>query len=245
MVSSGHASVGALIGFAIVKTVPASAHPFLIIITAFLAAILSHYVCDFVPHGHYFILLKKLTTRSMTILFFDTFGATALILLLALLAFGLSPSFFIIAAAIIGAQLPDAFEGLVDLKIIPTGRFSKIHRYWHFKIIHWHNEPTSKLPGHGRPIRWTDLWQLITFMLAILVLLRVQAGKRAVMKLVKKKPPFWRSLVDTIRHHYRLRRYSQKCFSCGKSIPIPIDLLLPRPSCPHCQEKEGIRAAED
>ncbi len=139
------------------------------VLVAVVAAVISHYACDFIPHGHYYIDNKNLTVKSIATLAVDFIGGVILLLALATHKYAFGPELFIIISAILGALAPDMFENLIKLKLIPQTAIVKREMAFH-GAMHWHDEPTSPLPHGARPMRWTDLWQLAAFATAILIL---------------------------------------------------------------------------
>lgn len=170
MIAVGHSSVGVLVGVSVIAVVNPSTPLWVMMILALVTAVISHYACDFVPHGHYYIDDKNLTARSIGTLFLDFIGGVILLLGLATRKYGLGPELVIIMSAMFGALAPDMFESSIKLKLIPKIALVKREMAFH-GAMHWHDEPTSPLPHGARPIRWTDLWQLAMFIVAIYALI--------------------------------------------------------------------------
>lgn len=171
MIAIGHSSAGVLIGVAIIAVASAVMPTWLLAVIALTIGVAMHYACDFIPHGHYYIDDKNPTPRSLATLGFDFIGGVALLFGLAWIKFGASSELLIVTVAITGALLPDMFESLIKLKIIPKAKVVKREMVFH-GAMHWHDEPTSPLPHGARPLRWTDVWQLAVFLSAVYVLLR-------------------------------------------------------------------------
>lgn len=170
MIAVGHSSVGVLVGVAVLSVARPATPVWILVALALILAVISHYVCDFVPHGHYYIDNKKLTARSIGTLFVDFIGGVVLLLALATRKYGVGPELLVVAAGMLGALAPDMFESSIKLKLIPKTAMVKREMAFH-GAMHWHDEPTSPLPHGARPIRWTDLWQLAMLAAAIYVLI--------------------------------------------------------------------------
>ncbi len=171
MIAVGHSSAGVLIGVAIVAVASTGMPTWLLAVMALTIGVAMHYACDYIPHGHYYIDDKNPTPRSLATLGIDFIGGVTLLFILAWNKFGVTGELLVVIAAISGALLPDMFESLIKLKIIPKAKIVKREMAFH-GAMHWHDEPTSPLPHGARPLRWTDVWQLAVFLLAVYVLLR-------------------------------------------------------------------------
>lgn len=176
MLAFGHTSSGVLVGLGLItiEQNAATAIPVgWLLLVALLLGIAVHYLGDFIPHGHYDFVAKHPSKKAWIFLGLDFAAVGLLFALIALHKFGFGIDFWVIFSAVLGAQLPDIFEGLVDRKIVPTNRWTKLHRYWHFKILHWHTRTAKRhLPSGARALAWTDIWQVAVFALALILLLR-------------------------------------------------------------------------
>lgn len=161
MLAFGHNSVGALVGvttFSVIpETVPLSARLTLTIVVGFL----SHYLTDRIPHGHYEFAPARLT-KKMALLFLLDFGGSMLLLTtLAYVHFGISEILWGIFVAMWAAQIPDIFEGFVNIGIIPFSNFVKKHRNFHFYTMHAKTPHALLLPdGETRKWSYSDIWQV-------------------------------------------------------------------------------------
>lgn len=171
MIALGHSSIGVLVGVAAVAIQANTNAPMsVILLLVFAFSLILHYVCDFIPHGHYYIDSQKLTPASISTLLLDSVAGAAVLLLLAGRKYGLGLELVIIMAAMAGSLAPDVFEALIKLKIIP--KYSAVKREMVFHgAMHWHDEPDSPLPHGARPLRLTDVWQLAVILAAVLSLL--------------------------------------------------------------------------
>ncbi|MBI4101181.1 hypothetical protein HY441_01750 [Candidatus Microgenomates bacterium] len=166
MIGVGHTSVGALIGVA-VAALPTTLPLWQRLLAVTILGVASHYGCDLIPHGHYNFDVKRPTARSSAMLIIDVIGSAALILWLAYLYLGISSGLLLVLTAIIAALLPDIWENLVTLKIIPNHRWVKLHRRFHMHIIHWHNHRTSLGRFIPRRLALTDTYLVALLALAV------------------------------------------------------------------------------
>lgn len=171
MLAFGHSSVGSIIGASVAVVAAPTTNPFYKIGIALIFGFVSHYVFDAIPHGHYDFEAKKLwRNKTFWIFLLDTIGAFALLSLVALSSAGVSLTLLLVIIGMIGALLPDIWEAFIDLKIIPASWVARVHRKFHFNFLHWHNQPHSHLKGGARALGMADIWQAITFIIAILLL---------------------------------------------------------------------------
>lgn len=172
MIAFGHSSFGVIAGAVVIATLgQAGVSTWLLLIVAFLFGIITHYIGDFIPHGHYKFGAKHISIKSLTIFSLDFFGAILFLLSLTYIQVGFGLELLIFGAAIAGAQLPDIWEAAVDLEFVPNSTFAQSHRHFHYDILHWHNEP--KHSRTGRPIRLSDLWQVGVFLISIWIILHL------------------------------------------------------------------------
>lgn len=167
MIGFGHTSTGVLIGIGAIQFLPEKISTPTQIFIVFLLGVISHYITDFIPHGHYAIDPEKLTKKSLALFTLDTLGVAMFFLLIALYKYGLTSSFWLIAFAITGAQLPDVWQGINKLTRIKQNTITSFESYLHSKIAHWHNPPNTPIPGGGRPWSQADIWQISIFMFAL------------------------------------------------------------------------------
>jgi hypothetical protein len=171
MIFFGHAAVGSLIGGAAVQMAPDSVSKPLLAFLVLIAAIASHYAADFIPHGHY--EFRKIKKSRQVKFAFSADVAAGFVLLLALLAFN-NPGFWpfmIIAIGFGGALLPDVWWVFRDFfKIEKTGLI-KAEYYFHHDVMHWHNGRGKTIHGGGRAWGWTDIWQIIMWVIALIFMI--------------------------------------------------------------------------
>ncbi len=164
MVAIGHSSVGSMVGLLTYHTLQPTFDPYVSLIAAGAAGLLSHYITDLIPHGHFFTSTKKNYLRKIGLtIIFDLACGALLFLTLAYLRYGLSFPLLAVLFGIGGAQLPDIVEqGLHALKLKRWG-FLKWEGDLH-EITHWHGKGEQ-----GLPLGWYDIWQIGSILLAALV----------------------------------------------------------------------------
>lgn len=163
MTSFGHNTVGALIGISVFSYASGLSSATAVALV-FTLGLLSHYLCDALPHGHYsgvnYKDLSKLRTKLVPSI--DFLSSLLLILLFIIFSISDSRALLLASVGIFSAQLPDLLDLLIEFKIIKKGRLMKAHRYFHWNIIHWHNPPQddSEYPI-GRSWSYSDIWQVV------------------------------------------------------------------------------------
>jgi len=172
MIALGHSASGVFLSLAgttivLAGLVPAAGLvPFTV-----MAGIGLHYVGDWLPHGHYRFDLKNDRRRSLIKLSLDLVVPLAAILWLAGRKFGLGGEWALMIAALIGVHLPDIFENLVDLKILPSNAFAQEHRAFHYEKLHRWRDAGSPLPNQAKALSWLDVYQLALLGLALYLLI--------------------------------------------------------------------------
>lgn len=164
MIAFGHTAIGTGVGL---YTATLTSDPVLGSLTAFGAGIISHYVADFVPHGHFFgINTKNFKSKIFKAIVFDLFLSLVIFVGAAYLKFDLSTTFLFILAGIAGSQLPDVLDGFIYIDVLPNKGLIKKENDFH-QLMHWHG---AKEKG----LRWNllkrDFWQ-VGVVLAVLILL--------------------------------------------------------------------------
>lgn len=158
MVSFGHTAVGVIVGVTAEKYL-GQGNLVTGLITTSGIGILSHYIADFIPHGH-FIMSKGFKKGILKIIIFDLFLSIALFLGIIYLKQGLSSTFLYVLFSIGGAQLPDVFGGLVEIKAIKAKGLLKTEYAIH-EAMHWHGTGNKALL-----LSILDLWQLAIVLIA-------------------------------------------------------------------------------
>lgn len=143
MILSTHSIVGA-------ATAVASSNP----ITGFIAALLSHYILDTIPHWQYNLKSRKLSEKKDEIvdmvvgknLFYDflRIGIDIMFRLLISLLFiwnGSIDNLILILSGVAGGVLPDALQFLyLKIKKEPLISIHRFHGYFHNKLD-WSKKP--------------------------------------------------------------------------------------------------------
>lgn len=165
MVAFGHTAVGAIVGVISYKTFGQGDIALGLISTGF-AGWISHYLADLMPHGHFF-REEGFEKKIIWVIIFD-------LLLPILLLLGFAHYFnnsyikiLYIVFGIGGAQLPDVLGGLRKLELLP--KIYILNREYNFHMsTHWHGTKDKTL-------LWSlkDIWQVLTFILAILLLINL------------------------------------------------------------------------
>lgn len=173
MIALGHTGSGVLVGLVGVSALTEIPVPLpLALMIVLLSGIAAHYIGDWLPHGHYRFDPSHPSKTSIMKLGIDLLLPLILVLLLSVSKFGLGWEFGIIVAALAGVHLPDVFENLIDLKLLPNTAAAKEHRRFHYDRLHWHNDRDhSDLPNGARVLSWIDTYQLALLALAIYLLI--------------------------------------------------------------------------
>lgn len=164
MVAFGHTAVGVIVGVTTYQVIGqfdiASG-----LITSGLAGVISHYLMDLIPHGHFF-REKDYNKYINWVIIFDLLIPTLFFLVLAHIL-GKNPvEILYILFSVGGAQLPDTLVGLGKLDLLPDYKIFKTEYKFHIST-HWHGQKE-----HSVLFNIKDLWQVLMFLLAILILVR-------------------------------------------------------------------------
>lgn len=161
MIATGHTAVGVIAGI--------TAYSFLgqgdlvsgLVIAGVCGAV-SHYVVDFIPHGHFFAA-DKLKAHLGQIIIFDLFLPITLFLGGIYFKHGLSALLLYTMFGIGGAQLPDVLDGLIYTKVIRAKGLLKVENSFH-QATHWHGTGSKTLLLGLR-----DVWQILVILAAVLL----------------------------------------------------------------------------
>lgn len=164
MVAFGHTAVGALVGVGMYQAL-GHTQPELGLILAGGGGIISHYVADFVPHGHFF---KHPDFKKYIVIdiIFDLFLSIVFYLGLTFMTSGLGWKFWYVLFGIGGSQFPDFIGGLYELKILPHKGLLKIEHDFH-EGTHWHGIFKNGKLIDGQPLKLYDVWQLSMVLIAL------------------------------------------------------------------------------
>jgi hypothetical protein len=164
MIAFGHTAVGAGVGL-IGYHLFGSQSPVIGLTETAALGIVSHYLTDFIPHGHFF---RKTTPNKLFLaVIFDLFVSLILFTLVSFINYGLSIKFWYILFGIGGSQFPDVIGGLYFLKIIPHQGFFKIENKFHWYMVHWHGTLETALLWGKR-----DIWQVATVLIFLYALFK-------------------------------------------------------------------------
>ncbi|MBI2022829.1 hypothetical protein HYS97_03205 [Candidatus Daviesbacteria bacterium] len=156
MIAFGHTAIGSVIGI-IGYDYFGQNSPLVGITTTTAVSIASHYLTDFIPHGH-FIRSQEYKKKIWPILIFDLALGILIFTLFSYYKFGLGLATLYILFGIGGSHLPDIIKGLVHIDFFPKKGFFKIESAFH-KAIHWHGTLSISL---------LDVWQVVVVLLALL-----------------------------------------------------------------------------
>lgn len=165
MIAFGHTAIGTAVGL---YTTTITSDPITGSLTALGVGIASHYVADFIPHGHLFgINTKNYKTKIVQAILFDLFLSLIIFTVFAYLKFELNNTFLFILFGIAGSQLPDVLDGLIYLKFLPKKGFFKAENNFH-QFLHWHGREEKSLKWEFLKRDW---WQVGVIIIIILFLL--------------------------------------------------------------------------
>ena len=160
MVAFGHTAVGTIVGVAAFQVLGRGDIALGLVATG-IFGIISHYLADLIPHGHFFTDPKKYDKLIIWVILFDLLLPFLFILGFAhLLGKGGSEMLYILFG-IGGAQLPDVLDGLRRIKLLPEIGFFKIENDFHLST-HWHGKEEKALI-----FGVADVWQMLVFVGAV------------------------------------------------------------------------------
>lgn len=173
MIASGHSSVGVIIALSVERIVPATTPLWQKALLVFVFSFISHYLTDFIPHGHYTAKIDPNKWWTNYPLMIDLIGFAALFGIIALWQFGFTEPTLLIVVGIAAAQLTDIWDWFIVARgWVPLRGMVKKHRKLH-ELIHWHSTTDEQGKRHGLPISWIDIWQVGAFFAALYLLLTV------------------------------------------------------------------------
>lgn len=167
MVAFGHTAVGALVGLGVYHYLGTS-QPEIGLVVSGACGITSHYLADALPHGHFFSE-KQFKKKIIWVIIFDFLLSVIVFAGTTLLLNGLEWKFWYVLFAIGGAQLPDVLDGWYYLGVIPHKGIFKIENSFH-RSMHWHGIFEKGVLVDGQPLKISDIWQVATVLIALLVL---------------------------------------------------------------------------
>jgi hypothetical protein len=164
MVAFGHTAIGVIVGIAAYQALRQGDIALGLIATGFLG-IISHYLMDLVPHGHFFRGEGKFEKLIIWIILFDLLLPILFLLSVAHFLSKNPIEILYILFGIGGAQLPDVVDSLMRLKFLPTQGILKLEKGFH-QATHWHGTKEKTLL-----FSFYDIWQVSFFALAVLLLI--------------------------------------------------------------------------
>lgn len=165
MVAFGHTAVGAIIGYYAYQTLTPG-NPYAGLIITGTVGVVSHYIMDTIPHGHYF---KHSEYKSKIIPTIILDLALPILLYLAC-AYYFSNSNILFTLFILfgigGSQLPDILDGLIYTGFIKKNGLLKMENNIHTST-HWHGKFDNVLL-----FSFWDIWQIGFFFLGLYLLIK-------------------------------------------------------------------------
>lgn len=166
MVAFGHTAVGTIVGVASYKLLGQSDIA-LGLIGAGSGGIISHYLMDLMPHGHFFRGDRDFNKYINWVIMFDVLIPILFLLILSHFLNKSPIGILYILFAIGGAQLPDIIMGLRRLNLLPDIKIIRTEYNFHVST-HWHGKFDKALLFSVK-----DIWQVLMFLLAILILIKL------------------------------------------------------------------------
>lgn len=159
MIAFGHTAVGVLVGIGTYQVLGGS-NVIEGSAVAFSVGVASHYLFDFIPHGHFFGP-KDYKRKVFLTIIFDLLLSLILFTYLSFTRFGISDQFFYILFAIAGSQAPDILDGFIYIDILPNKGLIKAENNLH-RLMHWHGKDKNTLL-----ISRFDIWQVLICLSAV------------------------------------------------------------------------------
>ena len=164
MVAFGHTAIGTITGITAFEILKES-NPLIGIPIALGAGIVSHYLTDFIPHGHFF-QYHEYKNKVKYAIIFDFAFSVFLFTLIPFLQQGINQRLIYIISGIAGSQLPDILDGLIHTKFLkPKGLINLEYKF--HQLMHWHGNLEKALLWGKR-----DLWQVLIIVLALFLLFK-------------------------------------------------------------------------
>jgi hypothetical protein len=164
MIAIGHSAVGAAIGVATYQLFGDSS-PATGLVAAGLGGLVSHYLTDIVPHGHFFKGTQNYKKNIIPVIIFDVLLGALLFLALSYYRHGLDWQLWYVLFGIGGAQLPDVLDNITHIGVIPRKGIFITHNT-HHENTHWHGKGDN-----GLLLGLRDIWQLTVILAVCLYIL--------------------------------------------------------------------------
>lgn len=169
MIAAGHSSIGIIVAVVVERLTP-SWPLWLQVFTVFTIALASHYIVDFIPHGHYHRDLSRPQWWEKIAVGMDLVGFALLALLISFARTGLGSQTILIVSGIAGGQFTDVWDWVIVARgWVPLRGWVAQHRRLH-ELLHWHNVRDERGQEKARPIGWWDAWQLMAIFMALYLL---------------------------------------------------------------------------
>lgn len=162
MVSFGHTAVGVIIGVTAYHYLGQGNLAGGLLITG-TAGVISHYLMDVIPHGH-FLMPQGYKKNLLPIIIFDL--SLSLIIFFGIIYYrvGLSQIFLYTLFGVGGSQLPDVIDGLIYIGVLKAKGILKWENDFH-EVMHWHGRDSKTLL-----LGFKDLWQLFIIFAALFLI---------------------------------------------------------------------------
>ena len=164
MVSFGHTAAGTITGVLVYQYL-GSGNLATGLIGAGSVGLVTHYLGDLMPHGHFF-KNSEFKNKILLALIFDVIIPVIFILVTAFYVHVPYSGILYIIFGIGGAQLPDILASLVKLEFIKKNTILSAEMKFH-SSLHWHGKGEKSLM-----FSFGDIWQILLFTLAVLVLIK-------------------------------------------------------------------------
>lgn len=171
MIATGHIAVGFGIGVVVAQRIKS---PVIGGIVGFSAGVISHYITDFIPHGHIVVYENLSKPASFPLIFLDVFVGGLVFLIATCFKFRLSLTSLVVLITMAGSLLVDVVDALLYYtgNIPPPSTFLGWQYHFHKDILHWHGGRENSLP-----IGWYDIWQLAIIVGMLIAPFRLQLSR--------------------------------------------------------------------
>ncbi len=163
MIAFGHTAVGTIVGITTFNLLGQGDLATGLVLSG-TAGVISHYLMDALPHGH-FSMPHSYKKSIVSIIIFDLFLSIVIFLGAVYLNNGFGEKLFYILFGMGGSQLPDVIDGLIHIRILKAKGLLKIENNIHQKI-HWHGKGNKTLLLGLR-----DIWQILVILFALLLVI--------------------------------------------------------------------------
>lgn len=162
MIAFGHTAVGSLVGLA-GYSVFENLNPVSGLVLTGVSGIVSHYITDAIPHGHYFSF-SEFKKKAIYAIIFDFLFSVLIFMSAAYLSHVGDLKILYIFFGISGAQLPDILDGLIHTGFLPKKGILKKECRFH-QLTHWHGRKEK-----GLMFGIYDIWQLSVVLVSLVLI---------------------------------------------------------------------------